>query len=78
MGMTTRWSPEGVNEEDRVLINDFSPKYLCHMMTLLTEADQQHINNGTTLVLVSTEGRQRSVLHARLRMAFCSLPHHGK
>ena len=58
-------APEGIDEQDRVLIDDFSPKYLCHMMTLLTEADQQHINNDATLVLVSTEGRQHSVLPFR-------------
>ena len=28
-------------------------------MTLLTDADQQHINNDMTLVLVPTEGRQQ-------------------
>lgn len=58
-------APEGVDEQDRVLVDDFSPKYLRHMMTLLTEADQQHINNDATLVLVSTEGRQQSVLPFR-------------
>lgn len=57
--------PEGIDEQDRVLVDDFSPKYLRHMMTLLTEADQQHINNDATLVLVSTEGRQQSVLPFR-------------
>ncbi|KAI9463887.1 enhancer of polycomb-like-domain-containing protein [Boletus coccyginus] len=58
-------APEGIDEQDRVLIDDFSPKYLCHMMTLLTEADQQLINNDATLVLVSTEGRQHPVLPFR-------------
>ena len=58
-------APEGIDEQDRVLVDDFSPKYLRHMMTLLTEADQQHINNDATLVLVSTEGRQQSVLPFR-------------
>ena len=58
-------APNGIDEQDRVLINDFLPKYLCHMMTLLTEADQQHTNNDATLVLVSTEGRQHSVLPFR-------------
>ena len=58
-------APEGIDEQDRVLVDDFSPKYLRHTMTLLTEADQQHINNDATLVLVSTEGRQQSVLPFR-------------
>ncbi|KAF8127863.1 enhancer of polycomb-like-domain-containing protein [Boletus edulis] len=58
-------APEGIDEQDRVLIDDFSPKYLRHMMTLLTETDQQHINNDATLILVSTEGRQQSVLPFR-------------
>ncbi|KAG9312626.1 enhancer of polycomb-like-domain-containing protein [Chiua virens] len=56
---------EGIDEQDRVLIDDFSAKHLRHMMTLLTEADQQHINNDATLVLVSTEGRHQSVLPFR-------------
>lgn len=58
-------APEGMDEQDRVLVDDFSPKYLRHMMTLLSEADQQHINNDATLVLVSTEGRPQSVLPFR-------------
>ncbi|KAH0835627.1 enhancer of polycomb-like-domain-containing protein [Lanmaoa asiatica] len=58
-------APEGIDEQDRVLVDDFSPEYLRHMMTLLTEADQQHINNDATLVLVSTEGRQQSILPFR-------------
>lgn len=58
-------APEGIDEQDRVLIDDFSPDYLRHMMTLLSETDQQHVNNDATLVLVSTEGRQQSVLPFR-------------
>ena len=58
-------APEGIDEQDRVIVDDFSPKYLRHMMTLLTEADQQHINNDATLVLVSTEGRQQSIVPFR-------------
>jgi enhancer of polycomb-like protein len=58
-------APEGIDEQDRVLVDDFSPRYLRHMMTLLTEADQQYINNDATLVLVSTEGRQQSILPFR-------------
>lgn len=58
-------APEGIDEQDRVLVDDFSPKHLRHMMTLLTEADQLHINNDATLLLVSTEGRQQSVVPFR-------------
>ncbi|KIJ67208.1 hypothetical protein HYDPIDRAFT_25680 [Hydnomerulius pinastri MD-312] len=58
-------APEGAEEQDRVLVDDYDPKYLRHMMTLLTEQDQQFINNDATLVLVSTEGRQQAVLPFR-------------
>jgi enhancer of polycomb-like protein len=34
-------------------------------MTLLTEANQQYINNDTTLVLVTTEGRHHAVVPFR-------------
>ncbi|KAG8215759.1 enhancer of polycomb-like-domain-containing protein [Butyriboletus roseoflavus] len=58
-------APEGIDEQDRVLVDDFSPKHLRHLMTLLTDSDQMHINNDATLVLVSTEGRQQSVVPFR-------------
>ena len=56
---------EGMEEQGRVLVDDYSPKYLRHSMTLLSEMDQQHISNDPTLVLVSTEGRPQSVLPFR-------------
>ncbi|KAH7886603.1 enhancer of polycomb-like-domain-containing protein [Phlebopus sp. FC_14] len=57
--------PEGAEEQDRVLIDDYDPKYLRHMMTLLTDHDQQFINNDATLLLVSSEGRQQTVVPFR-------------
>ena len=61
---TTRWqaAPEGTDEQDRILVHDFSPKHLRHIMALLTEEDQLHVDDGATLVLVSMEGHQQSVL----------------
>ncbi|KAF9242838.1 enhancer of polycomb-like-domain-containing protein [Melanogaster broomeanus] len=58
-------APDGAEEQDRVLVDDYESKYLRHMMTLLTETDQQYINNDATLVLVSTEGRQQTVVPFR-------------
>ncbi|KAF9221104.1 hypothetical protein BS17DRAFT_797325 [Gyrodon lividus] len=58
-------APEGADEQDRVLVDDYESKYLRYMMTLLTETDHQHINNDATLVLVSAEGRQQTVLPFR-------------
>ena len=55
-------APEGINEQDHILVDNFSSKHLCHMMMLLMEADQLHINNDRTLLLVSTEGHQQSVV----------------
>jgi len=42
-------TPEGVEEQDCMLVDDYDLRYLHHMMTLLTEQDQQLINNGTTI-----------------------------
>ncbi|KIJ13620.1 hypothetical protein PAXINDRAFT_116937 [Paxillus involutus ATCC 200175] len=58
-------APEGAEEQDRMLIDDYESKYLRHMMTLLTEADHQHVTNDASLVVVSTEGRQQTVLPFR-------------
>jgi len=45
-------TPEGEEEQDRMLVDDYDPRYLRHMMTLLTEQDQQLINNGATIYVL--------------------------
>ena len=57
--------PEGDDEQDRVLIDDYDPKYLRHMMTLLSDTDHQALSTDNTLV-VSVDGRHRTVSPYRL------------
>lgn len=57
--------PEGADEQDRVLIDDYDPKYLRHMMTLLSDQDHQALSIDNTLV-VSVDGRQHTVSPYRL------------
>lgn len=58
-------APEGPEEQDLVLIDDYEPKYLRHMMTLLTEQDHQLINNDATLYVLQ-DGRTRPVTPYRI------------
>ncbi|KAH7923575.1 hypothetical protein BV22DRAFT_1015104 [Leucogyrophana mollusca] len=58
-------APEGSEEQDRLLVDDYDTKYLRHMMTLLTDQDQQYINNDPTLIFVTPEGRQQPVVPFR-------------
>jgi len=57
--------PEGADEQDRVLIDDYDPKYLRHMMTLLSDTDHQALSTDNTLV-VSVDGRHHTVSPYRL------------
>jgi len=57
--------PEGTDEQDRILIDDYDPKYLRHMMTLLSDQDHQALSTDNTL-LVSVDGRQHNVSPYRL------------
>jgi len=45
-------TPEGAEEQDHMLVDDYDLRYLHHMMMLLTEQDQQLINNGTTIYVL--------------------------
>ncbi|KAI6012212.1 enhancer of polycomb-like-domain-containing protein [Pisolithus marmoratus] len=58
-------APEGFEEQDRVLIDDYEPKYLRHMMTLLSEQDHQHINNDASLHVLQ-DGRTHIVTPYRI------------
>lgn len=57
--------PEGVDEQDRTLIDDYDPKYLRHMMTLLSDQDHQALTTDNTIV-VTVDGRQHPVSPYRL------------
>jgi len=58
-------APEGAEEQDRMLVDDYDPKYLRHMMTLLTEQDQQLINNDATIYVLQ-DGRPHAVTPFRI------------
>ncbi|KAG1758564.1 enhancer of polycomb-like-domain-containing protein [Suillus occidentalis] len=57
--------PEGADEQDRILIDDYDPKYLRQMMTLLSDQDHQALTTDNTIV-VTVDGRQHSVSPYRL------------
>ena len=48
-------APEDAEEQDRMLVDDYGPRYLRHMMTLLTEQDQQLINNDATIYVLQDD-----------------------
>ncbi|KAG1850825.1 enhancer of polycomb-like-domain-containing protein [Suillus subalutaceus] len=57
--------PEGADEQDRTLIDDYDPKYLRQMMTLLSDQDHQALTTDNTIV-VTVDGRQHTVSPYRL------------
>ncbi|KAG2040570.1 enhancer of polycomb-like-domain-containing protein [Suillus americanus] len=57
--------PEGADEQDRTLIDDYDPKYLRQMMTLLSDQDHLALTTDNTIV-VTMDGRQHSVSPYRL------------
>jgi enhancer of polycomb-like protein len=57
--------PEDVDEQDRILINDYDPKYLHHMMTLLSDQDHQALSTDN-IPVISMDGRQHTVSPYRL------------
>lgn len=60
--------PSGSDEQDRVLIDDYDPKYLRYSMSLLSEADHMALTVDPILHLPTTDGRQTAVLPYRLGM----------
>ncbi|EAU81386.1 hypothetical protein CC1G_05216 [Coprinopsis cinerea okayama7 len=60
--------PEGPEEQDRILVDDYDPTYLRHAMTLFTEADHAHLSVDPTIHLPNANGQQSSVIPYRLGM----------
>ncbi|KAF7370853.1 Enhancer of polycomb-like protein [Mycena sanguinolenta] len=48
--------PDGPEEQDRVLTDEYDPKYLRHSMCLLSENDHQGLTTDTSLLFSSTDG----------------------
>ncbi|KAG6917434.1 hypothetical protein DXG01_002520 [Tephrocybe rancida] len=57
--------PEGHDETDRVLVDDYSPRLLRHSMMLLSEPDQQSLTNDPTIAVIN-DGRPQFVIPFRL------------
>lgn len=58
--------PEGVEEHDRQLVDDYDASFLRHAMTLHTESDHIHLVTDPTLVIFSSEGRPQGIVPYRL------------
>ncbi|KZT72208.1 hypothetical protein DAEQUDRAFT_705986 [Daedalea quercina L-15889] len=65
--------PDGPEEKDRVLVDDYDPKYLVHHMALLSEQDMAGIMTDSTITYMSSDGRQQSITQSRP----ASLGQHG-
>ncbi|KAG6812507.1 hypothetical protein H0H92_002506 [Tricholoma furcatifolium] len=59
--------PEGSDEQNRVLVDDYSPRLLSRMMTFMGEMDQQNLVTDPSIPIIH-EGHQRMVLPYRLGM----------
>lgn len=58
--------PSGPDEEGRILVDDYDPKYIRHAMTLLTDADQQSLMTDAAIPLSNAEGRLQMAVPFRL------------
>ncbi|TFK47739.1 hypothetical protein OE88DRAFT_737780 [Heliocybe sulcata] len=61
--------PDGAEESDRVLVDDYDPKYLRQAMTLLSDQDFQALSNDPTLTIVNADGRSQSVVPFKLGLS---------
>ncbi|KAG6901511.1 hypothetical protein C0995_010980 [Termitomyces sp. Mi166 len=59
--------PDGPDEQNRVLVDDYSPRYMSQMMTFFGELDQQNLVTDPSIPVV-IDGHQRVVLPFRLGM----------
>lgn len=60
------YGPDGPEEYDRVLIDDYDPKYMRQAMSLLGEQDIQSLTNDPSLTITNSEGRQQTVIPFKL------------
>lgn len=58
--------PEGPEEQDRVLVDDYDGSYLRHNMTLFSDKDHAHLLKDPGLAMVNAEGRSQIVFPYRL------------
>ncbi|XP_006456605.1 hypothetical protein AGABI2DRAFT_195675 [Agaricus bisporus var. bisporus H97] len=50
--------PQGPDEQDRMLVDEYQTKYLRHTMTLLADTDQLALVTDNAIPVVTTDGRQ--------------------
>ncbi|KAG6876575.1 hypothetical protein C0992_012371 [Termitomyces sp. T32_za158] len=60
-------SPDGSDEQNRVLVDDYSPRYMSQMMTFFDEGDHQNMVTDPSIPAVM-DGHQRMVVPFRLGM----------
>ncbi|KAF9467645.1 enhancer of polycomb-like-domain-containing protein [Collybia nuda] len=60
--------PQGADEQDRILVDDYDSKYLRHSMTLLTEGDQQGLLTDPSIPTIGPDGRTINIIPFRLGM----------
>lgn len=60
--------PGGPEEQDRVLVDDYDPKYLRHFVTLLQDQDHQSLVTDNSLTVIGPDGRMQSIVPYRLGM----------
>jgi enhancer of polycomb-like protein len=58
--------PEGLDEQDRVLVDDFDPKFLRHSITLLHDQDQHTLTTDNSLTVTAADGRLQTIIPYRL------------
>ncbi|KZT21983.1 hypothetical protein NEOLEDRAFT_1072458 [Neolentinus lepideus HHB14362 ss-1] len=58
--------PDGAEESDRILVDDYDPKYLREAMSLFGDQDIQALSNDPTITIVNAEGRSQSVIPFKL------------
>ncbi|KAF9445195.1 hypothetical protein P691DRAFT_676156 [Macrolepiota fuliginosa MF-IS2] len=60
------FGPQGQDEQDRVLVDEYQTKYLRHTMTLLADTDQAGVVTDNALPVVTGDGRQLMFVPFRL------------
>ncbi|KXN91311.1 Enhancer of polycomb-like protein 1 [Leucoagaricus sp. SymC.cos] len=58
--------PQGQDEQDRMLVDEYQTKYLRHTMTLLADSDQASLMTDNALPVVTNDGRQLMFVPFRL------------
>jgi enhancer of polycomb-like protein len=58
--------PQGPDEQDRVLVDDYEPRFLRHSITLLHDQDQQSLVTDNSLTVTGPDGRMQSIIPYRL------------